>query len=178
LSRIGKLPVTVPDGIQVELQGSTLVVKGPKGELRHDVHPDMKVIVEAGTVRVERPTDNRYHRALHGLTRSLIQNMVVGLKTGFERKLEIIGVGFRAEIRSKTLVMQLGFSHPIHFIPPDGIVIEAPTPNHVVVKGFDKHLVGQVATKIRSFRPPESYKGKGIRFEGEYVRKKAGKTTA
>lgn len=178
MSRIGKLPVTIPDGIQVELQGSTLVVKGPKGELRHEIHPDMKVIVESGVVRVERPTDNRYHRALHGLTRSLIQNMVVGLKTGFQKKLEIIGVGFRAEIRSRTLVMQLGFSHPIHFIPPDGIVLEAPIPTTILVKGYDKHLVGQVATKIRSFRPPESYKGKGIRFEGEFVRKKAGKTTA
>lgn len=178
MSRIGKLPVTIPDGIQVELQGLTLVVKGPKGELRHEIHPDMKVTVESGVVRVERPTDNRYHRALHGLTRSLIQNMVVGLKTGFQKKLEIIGVGFRAEIRSRTLVMQLGFSHPIHFIPPDGIVLEAPIPTTILVKGYDKHLVGQVATKIRSFRPPESYKGKGIRFEGEFVRKKAGKTTA
>ncbi|MDM7926646.1 MAG: 50S ribosomal protein L6 [bacterium] len=178
MSRIGKLPVTIPDGIQVELQGSTLTVKGPKGELRHEIHPDMKVTVESGVVRVERPTDNRYHRALHGLTRSLIQNMVVGLKTGFQKKLEIIGVGFRAEIRSRTLVMQLGFSHPIHFIPPDGIVLEAPVPTTILVKGYDKHLVGQVATKIRSFRPPESYKGKGIRFEGEFVRKKAGKTTA
>ncbi len=178
MSRIGKLPVTIPDGIQVELQGSTLVVKGPKGELRQDIHPDMKVIVESGRVRVERPTDNRYHRALHGLTRSLIQNMVVGLKTGFQKKLEIIGVGFRAEIRSRTLVMQLGYSHPIHFIPPDGVVLETPIPTHILVKGYDKHLVGQVATKIRSFRPPESYKGKGIRFEGEFVRKKAGKTTA
>ena len=178
MSRIGKLPVTIPDGIQVELQGSTLVVKGPKGELRQDVHPDMKVIVEAGQVRVERPTDNRYHRALHGLTRSLIQNMVTGLKTGYLRKLEIVGVGFRAEVKSRTLVLQIGFSHPIHFIPPDGITIEAPTPTNITVKGADKQLVGQVATKIREFRPPESYKGKGIRFEGEYVRKKAGKTTA
>jgi large subunit ribosomal protein L6 len=178
VSRIGKLPVTIPDGIHVELKGSEVLVKGPKGELSHTLHPDMKVAVASGTVTVERPTNNRYHRALHGLTRSLIQNMVTGLKTGYLRKLEIVGVGFRAEVKSRTLVLQIGFSHPIHFIPPEGITIEAPTLTNISVKGADKQLVGQVATKIRSFRPPESYKGKGIRFEGEYVRKKAGKTTA
>lgn len=178
MSRIGTMPVSIPEGIQVEQKGSDLWVRGPKGELKHTIHPDMKVIVEAGAVRVERPTDNRYHKALHGLTRSLIQNMVNGLKNGYEKKLEIIGVGFRAEMKSKTLVLQIGYSHPIYFIPPDGITIETPSPNNITVKGFDKQLVGQVATKIRSFRPPESYKGKGIRFEGEYVRKKAGKTTA
>jgi large subunit ribosomal protein L6 len=178
LSRIGKLPVAIPEGIQVEQQGADLLVKGPKGELRHSVHPDMKVVIESGMVRVERPTNNRYHKALHGLTRSLIQNMVYGLKNGYEKKLVIVGVGFRAEVKSKTLILQIGFSHPIYFIPPDGITIETPVPTNITVKGYDKHLVGQVATKIRSFRPPESYKGKGIRFEGEYVRKKAGKTTA
>jgi len=178
VSRIGKLPVTIPDGIHVEIKGSDVHVKGPKGELKHTLHPDIKVVVADGAVTVERPTNNRYHRALHGLTRSLIQNMVTGLKTGYLRKLEIVGVGFRAEIKSRTLVLQIGFSHPIHFIPPDGITIEAPTLTNITVKGADKQLVGQVATKIRAFRPPESYKGKGIRFEGEYVRKKAGKTTA
>jgi large subunit ribosomal protein L6 len=178
VSRIGKLPVTIPEGIHVEVKGADVLVKGPKGELKHTLHPDIKVAVTAGTVTVERPTNNRYHKALHGLTRSLIQNMITGLKTGYLRKLEIVGVGFRAEIKSRTLVLQIGFSHPIHFIPPDGITIEAPTPTNISVKGADKQLVGQVATKIRSFRPPESYKGKGIRFEGEYVRKKAGKTTA
>jgi large subunit ribosomal protein L6 len=146
--------------------------------LQLKVHPDMKVIVESGSIRVERPADDRFHKALHGLTRSLIMNMIHGLKNGYEKKLEIVGVGFRAEIKSKTLTLQLGYSHPIHFIPPEGIVIETPNPNNIMVKGFDKQLVGQVATKIRSFRPPESYKGKGIRFVGEYVRKKAGKTTA
>lgn len=178
MSRIGKLPVTIPDGINVEVKGAEVLVKGPKGELRHTLHPDIKVAVASGTVTVERPTNNRYHRALHGLTRSLIQNMVTGLKTGYLRKLEIVGVGFRAEVKSRTLVLQIGFSHPIHFIPPEGVTIEAVTPTNISVRGADKQLVGQVATKIRSFRPPESYKGKGIRFEGEYVRKKAGKTTA
>jgi large subunit ribosomal protein L6 len=178
VSRIGKLPVTIPDGILVEVKGAEVLVKGPKGELRHTLHPDIKVAVASGAVTVERPTNNRYHRALHGLTRSLIQNMVTGLKTGYVRKLEIVGVGFRAEVKSRTLVLQIGFSHPIHFIPPEGVTIEAATPTNISVKGADKQLVGQVATKIRSFRPPESYKGKGIRFEGEYVRKKAGKTTA
>ena len=178
MSRIGKLPVTIPEGIHVEVKGADVLVKGPNGELKHTLHPDIKVTVASGAVTVERPTNNRYHKALHGLTRSLIQNMVTGLKTGYLRKLEIVGVGFRAEIKSRTLILQIGFSHPIHFIPPDGITIEAPTPTNISVKGADKQLVGQVATKIRSFRPPESYKGKGIRFEGEYVRKKAGKTTA
>lgn len=178
MSRIGKLPVAIPEGIHVELKGADVLVKGPKGELKHTLHPDIKVVVESGMVMVERPTNNRYHKALHGLTRSLIQNMVVGLKNGYVRKLEIVGVGFRAEVKSKTLILQIGFSHPIHFMPPDGITIEAPIPTNITIKGADKQLVGQVATKIRGFRPPESYKGKGIRFEGEYVRKKAGKTTA
>jgi len=178
VSRIGKLPVTIPEGIHVELKGADVLVRGPKGELKHTLHPDIKVAVAPGTVTVERPTNNRYHKALHGLTRSLIQNMIVGLKTGYIRKLEIVGVGFRAEMKSRTLVLQIGFSHPIYFIPPDGITIETPSPANITVRGADKQLVGQVATKIRSFRPPESYKGKGIRFEGEYVRKKAGKTTA
>jgi large subunit ribosomal protein L6 len=178
VSRIGKLPVAIPEGINVELKGTDLLVKGPKGELKHTIHPDIKVSVASGMVTVERPTNNRYHKALHGLTRSLIQNMVTGLKSGYVKKLEIVGVGFRAEMKSKTLVMQIGFSHPIHFMPPEGITLETATPTSISIKGADKQLVGQVATKIRSFRPPESYKGKGIRFEGEYVRKKAGKTTA
>jgi large subunit ribosomal protein L6 len=178
VSRIGKLPISLPAGIQVEQKGSVLTVRSPKGELQETIHPDIKVIVEPGVIRVERPGNNRFHRALHGLTRSLIQNMVTGLQQGYQKKLEIVGVGFRAEVKSKTLVLTIGFSHPIHFIPPDGITLETPVPTSIVVKGASKQLVGQVATIIREFRPPESYKGKGIRFEGEYVRKKAGKTTA
>lgn len=178
MSRIGRLPVQIPQGVTVEFKDSILFMRGPKGELAQPIHPDMRVLVESGMIRVERPSDDKYHKALHGLTRSLIQNMVRGVTVGFEKRLEIIGVGYRAEVKSKTLVLQLGYSHPIYFIPPKGISIETPTPTNIVVRGADKQLVGQVAAKIRLFRPPEPYKGKGIRLEGEYVRKKAGKTTA
>lgn len=178
MSRIGRLPVKIPGGVTVEFKDSVLFMRGPKGELSQPIHPDMRVVVESDMIRVERPSDDKYHKALHGLTRSIIQNMVRGVTVGFERKLEIIGVGYRAEVKSRTLVLQLGYSHPIYFIPPKGISIETPTPNNITVKGPDKQQVGQVAAKIRSFRPPEPYKGKGIRLEGEYVRKKAGKTTA
>lgn len=178
MSRIGRLPVQIPSGVTVEFKESVLFVRGPKGEISQPIHPDMRVIVDSNMIRVERASDDKYHKALHGLTRSLIQNMVIGVTVGFEKKLEIIGVGYRAEVKSRTLVLQLGYSHPIYFIPPKGISIETSTPNNITVKGINKQLVGQVATKIRSFRPPEPYKGKGIRLEGEYVRKKAGKTTA
>jgi len=175
LSRVGKMPVTIPAGITVEQKGDVVVVQGEKGVLEERIHPDMKVIIEGDVVRVERPSDDRFHRSLHGLTRSLIQNMVMGLKEGNMKKLEIIGVGYRAEIKGKAVVFQLGYSHPIYMVPPEGIEIEVPTPTSVVVKGIDKHLVGQIAAKIRSFRPPEPYKGKGVRYEGEHVRRKAGK---
>lgn len=178
MSRIGRLPVQIPSGVTVEFKDSVLFVRGPKGEISQPIHPDMRVVVDSNMIRVERASDDKYHKALHGLTRSLIQNMVIGVTVGFEKKLEIIGVGYRAEVKSRTLVLQLGYSHPIYFIPPKGISIETSTPNNITVKGINKQLVGQVATKIRSFRPPEPYKGKGIRLEGEYVRKKAGKTTA
>jgi len=169
------MPVTIPAGITVEQKGDVVVVQGEKGVLEERIHPDMKVIIEGDVVRVERPSDDRFHRSLHGLTRSLIQNMVMGLKEGNMKKLEIIGVGYRAEIKGKAVVFQLGYSHPIYMVPPEGIEIEVPTPTSVVVKGIDKHLVGQIAAKIRSFRPPEPYKGKGVRYEGEHVRRKAGK---
>jgi large subunit ribosomal protein L6 len=171
------MPIAIPEGIEVEKQGDLVIVKGQKGVLQERVHPDMQVHIEEGTVRVDRPSDNRLHRSLHGLTRSLIQNMVTGLKVGFEKRLEIVGVGYRAEVKGKTLVCLLGFSHPIYFSSPEGIEIDVPAPTNIVVKGFDKQLVGQVAAKIRSFRPPEPYKGKGVRYEGEYVRRKAGKAT-
>jgi large subunit ribosomal protein L6 len=167
----------IPKGIQVEKQGDRLIVKGSKGVLEERIHPDMKVVVEGETVRVERPTDNRSHRSLHGLTRNLIQNMVIGLTTGYEKKLEIVGVGFKAELKGKTVAFQLGYSHPVYFRPPEGITIVLPTPSIVVIKGFDKALVGLIAAKIRSFKKPEPYKGKGIRYEKEHIRKKAGKAT-
>jgi large subunit ribosomal protein L6 len=178
LSRIGKLPIPIPQGVEVEKKGSVITVKGQHGALEQKIHRDMDVIVEEGKVLVKRPGDGRFHRALHGLTRTLINNMILGVRTGYEKTLEIVGVGFRAELKGKTLVLQIGFSHPIYFVPPDGITLVLPNPNRVVVKGIDRQLVGQVAAKIRFFRPPESYKGKGIRYEGEYVRKKAGKATA
>ena len=176
MSRVGKLPIRVPEGIHVEINGDFVVVKGTKGELKEKIHPDMKVVIKENEVRVERPSDNRFHRSLHGLSRSLIQNMVAGLTAGYQKRLEIVGVGYRAEIKGKALALQLGYSHPIYFIPPEGIFLEVPSQNIIIVKGIDKHLVGQVASKIRSFRPPEPYKGKGIRYDKEQVRKKAGKT--
>jgi large subunit ribosomal protein L6 len=178
LSRVGRLPITIPAGIQIELKGTELVVKGQNGELKESIHPEMKVVVTGDTIKVERPSENKFHKSLHGLTRSLIQNMITGLTKGFIKKLEIVGVGYRAEIKGKNLVLQLGLSHPIYFVPPDGIQIEVAAPNTIAVKGVDKQLVGQVAAKIRSFRPPEPYKGKGIRYQGEHVRRKAGKATA
>ena len=178
MSRIGKMPIIIPDGIQIEKKADLFIVKGQKGELQERIHPEISVEVKDGVITVKRPSDNKNHRALHGLTRSLIQNMVTGLTEGNQKRLEIIGVGYRAEIKGKTLVLQLGYSHPIYMRPPDGIAIETPSPNQIVIQGIDKHLVGQVAAKIRSFRPPEPYKGKGIRYEGEYVRRKAGKTAA
>lgn len=177
MSRVGKLPISIPDGIKVEKKDDMILVKGQNGFLSEKIHPDMKVIIEDKMVRVERPSENRFHRSLHGLTRSLIQNMVTGLLNGYEKKLEIVGVGYRAEIKGRYLHCQLGYSHPIYFLPPEGIEIKVPVPTQIVIKGVDKHLVGLIAAKIRSFRPPEPYKGKGIRYEGEHVRKKAGKAT-
>lgn len=178
MSRVGKLAIDIPTGVQIEQKEQMVIVKGPNGILQQNIHPDMKIVIDASTVKVERPSENKFHKSLHGLTRSLIQNMVTGLTVGYEKKLEIVGVGYRAEIKGKNLVLQLGFSHPIYFLPPEGISIEVPIPTNIIVKGVDKHLVGQVAAKIRSFRPPEPYKGKGVRYAEEYVRRKAGKATA
>lgn len=178
MSRVGKSPIDIPEGLQIEQKGLDIIIKGQKGELKQTIHPDIQVIIENNTVRVERPSENKFHKSLHGLTRSLIQNMVTGLTSGFEKKLEIVGVGYRAEMKGKHLLLQLGYSHPIYFVPPEGIIIEVPSPTSIVVKGIDKQLVGQVAAKIRSFRLPEPYKGKGVRYENEYVRRKAGKATA
>ncbi|UCC26792.1 MAG: 50S ribosomal protein L6 [Gemmatimonadales bacterium] len=176
MSRIGKRPVTVPKGVEITLDGSALKVKGPNGELDLNVHPEMSVTLEEGEVRVERPSDAPRHRALHGLTRALINNMVEGVTAGFTRILEIQGVGYRAEMKGNTLNLALGFSHPVEFEPPEGVSIECPNQTTVVVKGADKQAVGQTAAVIRGYRPPEPYKGKGIRYQGEQVRRKAGKT--
>jgi len=176
MSRIGKQPITLPDKVQVDVQGSEVMVKGPKGELRRSFHPDMKIGVEKGVLKVERPTDRRTHKAMHGLTRALLANMVTGVSEGYNKVLEIVGTGYRAEMQGEKLVLYLGHSHPIEFQPPTGISFEVPRGGRsVTVQGADKELVGEIAARIRRQRPPEPYKGKGVRYEGEYVRRKAGK---
>ena len=176
MSRIGRMPVTIAKGVEVKQNNGTLNVKGPKGELTLDVHPEMSVVIEDAEIRVERPSDHKDHRALHGLTRSLINNMVMGVSEGFSKTLEIIGVGYRAEVKGKGITLHLGFSHPVNYEPADGVKLECPNQTTVVVSGPDKQKVGQAAAEIRSFRPPEPYKGKGVRYQGEHVRRKAGKT--
>lgn len=176
MSRIGNRPIELPKGVEFRLEGRTVHVKGPKGELSLDPHPEVEVGVADGSVTVTRPTDQARHRALHGLTRSLIANMVEGVTDGFERKLEIQGVGYRAEKKGRDLTFHLGFSHPVPYPAPEGIDLDTPTPTEVVVRGADKQLVGQVAAEIRGIRPPEPYKGKGVRYSGEQIRRKAGKT--
>ncbi len=175
MSRIGREPIAVPSGVTVEVDDGQVKVSGPGGALSQSVSPAMKVIVDGEEIRVERPSDEREHKSLHGLTRTLIANMVQGVTQGFQKALEIQGVGYRAALRGKDLELQVGFSHPVEFPAPDGIEFEVPAPNRIVVKGIDKQLVGETAAKIRKIRKPEPYKGKGIRYEGEYVRKKAGK---
>jgi large subunit ribosomal protein L6 len=176
MSRIGKKPVELPGTVEARLSDGTLHVKGPKGSLSLDVHPEMEVAIGDGQVTVDRPSDAPRHKALHGLTRSLVSNMVEGVTQGFTRKLEIVGVGYRAEKKGKGITLHLGFSHPVDYQAPAGVEIETPRPTEIVVSGPDKQLVGQTAAEIRGFRPPEPYKGKGVRYAGEQVRRKAGKT--
>ncbi len=178
MSRIGKKPVAIVKGVNVHLAGREIKITGPKGELAATVHPDIAVEVADGQVLLKRHSDEKKHRALHGLWRALVQNMMTGVTTGYSRKLELVGVGYRAEIKGKKLQLLLGFSHPILFTAPESITIQAPTQTNIIVSGIDKMLVGQVAAKIRSFRPPEPYKGKGVKYEGERVRRKAGKAAA
>ena len=175
MSRIGRKPIPVPDGVTVDIAPGQVSVKGPKGELSQDVSPDMKVTQTDGVLTVERPTDRGEHRALHGLTRSLIANMVVGVTDGYEKRLEIQGVGYRARLQGKSLELALGYSHPVSLTAPEGIEFEVPQPTQVVVRGIDKQLVGETAAQVRKARPPEPYKGKGVRYEGEHVARKVGK---
>jgi large subunit ribosomal protein L6 len=175
MSRIGRQPIELPEGVEVDVRPGSVSVKGPKGELSQTVHTGMKVSIENGTVTVARPTDRGEHRALHGLTRSLIANMVEGVTDGFERRLEIQGVGYRAQLKGKALELSLGYSHPVSVPAPDGIEFEVPQPTEVVVRGIDKQLVGETAARIRKTRPPEPYKGKGVRYAGEQVSRKVGK---
>ncbi len=175
MSRIGKKPIEIPDGVSVDVKPGAVVVKGPKGELSQDIVRDIKVSLDDGIVTVERPTDRGEHRALHGLTRSLIANMVEGVTSGYERRLEIQGVGYRAQLKGKALEMSLGYSHPVTVQAPEGIEFEVPQPTEVVVRGIDKQLVGEMAARVRKSRPPEPYKGKGVRYAGEHVARKVGK---
>ena len=177
MSRIGKLPVHIVSGVTITVDEHNVVtVKGPKGELTQSVSPEMILEQENGVLTVKRPSDDKQHRALHGLTRSLINNMVVGVSTGFEKKLEIVGTGYRAQMDGKDLVLNVGYSHPVRFAKPEGIEFDTPAPTKITVKGIDKQKVGQIAADIRATREPEPYKGKGIRYEGEFVRRKEGKT--
>ena len=178
MSRIGKRPVAVPKGVTAEVQGNTVAVKGPKGELRRTFHPDMKLALADGQVTVARPSDDKRHKALHGLTRTLVQNMMDGVAKGYQKTLEIQGVGYKAEPKPYGVNLIVGFSHPVKYEAPKGIKISVENNTVVKVEGADKEVVGQVAAELRSVRPPEPYKGKGIRYQGEQVRRKAGKTGA
>jgi large subunit ribosomal protein L6 len=175
MSRIGRKPIPVPTGVDITIQTGTVTVKGPKGQLAEQIHRDITVTQEGSEILVTRPTDRGPHRALHGLSRSLIANMVEGVTDGFVKTLEIQGVGYRASLKGTTLDLALGYSHPVTVDAPEGIEFEVPQPTRIIIKGTDKQLVGETAAKIRKKRPPEPYKGKGIRYEGEYVVRKVGK---
>lgn len=177
MSRIGKQPIPLPQKVEVDIRGSHVTVKGPKGQLERSFDPAMTIKLEDGVLTVERPTDQRQHRATHGLTRALLANMVTGVSDGFSKVLEIEGTGYRAELQGEKLILFLGFSHPIEFPPPQGISFEVPRGGRMVtVMGVDKELVGEIAARIRRQRPPEPYQGKGVRYQGERVRRKAGKS--
>ncbi|GEN34803.1 MULTISPECIES: 50S ribosomal protein L6 [Aneurinibacillus] len=176
MSRIGKKPIAIPDGVEVKLDGTVLTVKGPKGTLTRTLHNEVNVKVEGNEIIVERPSDHKLHRALHGTTRSIIANMVEGVTNGFAKTLELVGVGYRAAKSGSNLTLSVGYSHPVEITPEEGIEFEVPAQTQIVVKGIDKERVGQVASEIRAVRKPEPYKGKGIRYQGERVRRKEGKT--
>jgi large subunit ribosomal protein L6 len=178
MSRIGKKPVTVPQGVTLDLKGNEVAVKGPKGELRRRLHPEMQLALANGTLTVSRPSEEKKHKALHGLTRTLVQNMVDGVSKGFSRTLEIQGVGYKAEAKPYGVNLIVGFSHPVKYEAPKGIKISVENNTVVKIEGADKEAVGQVASELRAVRPPEPYKGKGIRYQGEQIRRKAGKTGA
>lgn len=177
MSRIGKKPIAIPQGVEVKIEANNVVtVKGPKGQLAKEFSPDITIAMEEGNLEVSRPSDVKEHRSLHGLTRSLIANMVEGVTNGYQKNLELVGVGYRAQLQGTKLVLNMGYSHPVEIQAPTGITFEVPAPTKISVKGIDKQLVGQLAAEIRSVREPEPYLGKGIRYEGENVRRKEGKT--
>ena len=175
MSRIGNKPITVPEGVEVKLNGQNITVKGPKGTLEREIHKNMKVSLEGNVLKVERPDDEPSNKSLHGLTRTLINNMIEGTLHGFERKLEVNGVGYRAQKQGNKLVLTLGYSHPVEMEAPEGITFDVPSANEIIVKGMDKELVGQTAAVIRTKRPPEVYRGKGIKYAEEVIRRKEGK---
>ncbi|MBR0509712.1 MAG: 50S ribosomal protein L6 [Clostridia bacterium] len=175
MSRIGKLPIVVPAGVDVQIDGSNVTVKGPKGTLTGTFSSKMNIELENGTIKVTRPDDTKENRSLHGLTRTLIANMVKGVNEGYKKQLEIVGVGYRAQKQGNDLVLNVGYSHQVTMTPPEGITVDVPTPNSIVINGFDKQLVGQFASEVRGVRPPEPYKGKGIKYSDEVVRRKEGK---
>ncbi|WP_338471347.1 50S ribosomal protein L6 [Niallia sp. XMNu-256] len=176
MSRIGNKPIDIPAGVTITQNGSTVTVKGPKGELTRSFNPEIEIKVEENVINISRPSDQKEHRALHGTTRSLLSNMVEGVSKGFEKTLELIGVGYRAQKQGNKLVLNVGYSHPVEFEPEEGLEVEVPANTKVIVKGINKERVGALAANIREVRPPEPYKGKGIRYEGEFVRRKEGKT--
>lgn len=176
MSRTGRKPITVPEGVEVQLNDNLITVKGPKGQLERTIYPKMVVKHEENVITVERPSDCKEYKAMHGTTRTLIANMVEGVSTGYQKNLELVGVGYRAQKQGNKLVLSMGYSHPVEMDPPAGIEIEVPAPTKISVKGANKELVGEIAANIRAVREPEPYKGKGIRFENENVRRKAGKT--
>jgi large subunit ribosomal protein L6 len=178
VSRVGRKPIPIAAGVKVQKTDHAVKIVGPKGELSATVHPDIGFEIKDNQILITRQSDEKEHRSLHGLWRALMANMIKGVTQGYMKKLELVGVGYRAEMKGKKLQLQLGFSHPILFAPPEGIKIEAPTQTNITVSGIDKQLVGQVAAKLRSFRPPEPYKGKGVKYEGEYIMRKAGKAAA
>lgn len=176
MSRIGRMPIAVPAGVDVKIDGNVVSVKGPKGQLSKQFNKDILIRLEDGNILVERPSDAKHHRSLHGLTRTLVNNMVIGVTKGFERGLEMVGVGYRASKQGKKLVLAIGYSHPVEIEPGEGLEIEVPAPTKILVKGIDKEKVGALAANIRAVREPEPYKGKGIKYEGEVIRRKVGKT--
>jgi len=175
MSRIGNKPITVPAGVEVTLNGNIITVKGPKGTLEKELHKNMEVSIEGTEITVKRPNDEQFNRSLHGLTRTLINNMIEGVLNQYSRVLEVNGVGYRAQLKGKKLVMNLGYSHPVEMDAPEGITFEVPNPNQIIVKGIDKEVVGQTAAVIRTKRPPEVYRGKGIKYAEEHIRRKEGK---
>ncbi|NLL19257.1 MAG: 50S ribosomal protein L6 [Clostridia bacterium] len=178
MSRIGRTPITIPAGVEVSLDGNTIRVKGPKGQLTRELHPEMNVAIEGEQIVVTRPSEQKEHRSLHGLTRTLVSNMVEGVTKGFSKGLDLAGVGYRAAMQGNKLVLTVGYSQPVEMVPYEGLEVEVPSPNKIIVKGIDKELVGAFAANVRAVRPPEPYKGKGIKYETETVSRKAGKTGA